>query len=325
MSSDTLSRPLATLRMVAEAYPRMGRMVNGLRADRDKRLPDWPDWCFLPLAGWYAVASDQHGVDWLSPSQAAELAPLAALGTWRYTQGVYRPNSDALAALAASEFGGNLPSDLFLRLPEWCVYVETPGLAFGEQPTLGFWAHLESDANDSHVELRLLLHWDAGLLPIVIYLGAWPLDEAIARSFATSAANAALIGLPMLTPTDMPARMAAAVQPYLSLLLYLCSDEPDIDFSRVPNHWPGRPRPEKTKYGWQLFPAAAPRIYAVGQEIGRQLREADSAPPGDPTGRHIRAHVRRGHWHGYWTGPRTGPQKFVYRWLHPYVAGGKSA
>lgn len=317
------SDALAVLHMVVREYPRMGQMVNVMRADRGGKLPDWPDWCFLPLAGWYAIASDQHGVDRLSPGQAAELAPLAALGTWRYTQGIYRPDQDALAALATSEVGGNLPSDVLLRLPEWCVYVETPGLAFGEQPTLGFWAHLESDANDGHAELRLVLHWAGGLLPIIIYLGAWPLSEAIARSFATSAANAALIGLPMLTPTDMPARMAAAVQPYLSLLLYLCSEEPDIDYSRLSNHWPSRPRPAHTKHGYQLFPAAAPRVYEVGREIGRQLREADPIPHGDPTGRHMRAHIRRAHWHGYWLGPRTGPQKFVYRWLHPLLVGGQ--
>lgn len=322
ITSNDAIRPLAVLHAITAEYPRLGQWVNRMRAERGRSLPDWPEWCFLPFAGWYALACDQHQVSKLTPQQASGLAALAALGTWRYTQGIYRPDPDALAALSDSALNGDLPSDVLLRLPEWCVYVETPGLAYLDIPTAGFWSHLESDQNDGHIELRLLLDTDAGPLPAaIIYLGPWTLVEAINRSLATSASNAAEIGLPLTLPVDTPQRIAAAIQPYLSLLLYLCSDEPDIDYSRLPNHWPGRPRPEKTKHGWQLFPAAAPRVYAVGQEIGRQLRAA--VPPGDPTGRHVRAHVRRGHWHGYWTGPRTGQQKFVYRWLHPYVAGGK--
>lgn len=327
----TNNAPITILQTVTAAYPRLGQWVNRMRAERGTALPDWPEWCFLPFAGWYAVASDQYGVDRLNPQQAAGLSTLAALGTWRYSQGIYRPDPDTLAALAASTLSGQLPSDVFMRLPEWCVYIETPGLAYMDTPTAGFWAHLEHDANDGHAELRLLLNGEARL-PIIIYLGAWSLTEAIARSFATSASNAAEVGLPLVTPTDLPARMAAAIQPYLALLLYLCSDEPDIDYSRLPGRLPSRPKPEKTKRGWQLFPATAPRVYEVGREIGQQLRQAQvdtiSVLPQQgadaPTGRHVRAHIRRGHWHGYWTGPRSGSQRFIYHWIPPLLAGGRT-
>ena len=43
-------RPLAPLRQVAQQYPGLWQQLDRLRAQRGRGLPQWPDWCYLPLA-----------------------------------------------------------------------------------------------------------------------------------------------------------------------------------------------------------------------------------------------------------------------------------
>src|SRR5690606_17927303 len=140
-----IPRPKRHLIAMGERYPDAWRLVDDMRADRGKGLPDWPDWCFLPFAGAYAIVS---GGRTLSPLEAGDVARLGALAAWRVTQGIYRFDPDLYRALLGTPVEGDLPVDIILRLPEWCVYIETPGYIFGADPLHGFFAHLESDAND---------------------------------------------------------------------------------------------------------------------------------------------------------------------------------
>jgi len=105
---------------------------------------------------------------------------------------------------------------------------------------------------------------------------------------------------------------ADRLKPYLSLLLYLCSDEPEIDDSREPGVSPEYTRPKKVKGGYRLFEPSKVRTWEVGRSISRTLSAAIRA-----TGSHKSPHIRRAHWHGYWTGPRTGDRNFIYRWIPP--------
>lgn len=60
-------RPIHHLNTAMALYPRLPRWVDTFRADRGKSLPKWPDWCFLPMAGWYTVVSDGNNMDVLTP------------------------------------------------------------------------------------------------------------------------------------------------------------------------------------------------------------------------------------------------------------------
>jgi len=66
------------------------RQMDAFRADRGHGLPNWPDWCFLPMSGFYAILSDDAQCDRLPLNQMEDVARLAAMGTWRVTQGIYR-------------------------------------------------------------------------------------------------------------------------------------------------------------------------------------------------------------------------------------------
>lgn len=325
-------RPGAHLAAILRRYPDLPHHVDSFRAGRGHDLPDWPAWCFVPLAAWHAVAMQEATpADYLE--RAGDIATLGALAPWRYTQGIYQFDDALLDALAATPLDNILPAQVFLRLPQWSIYVALPPERFSlaGQPLHGFFASLEWDAGDENrgrQELRLLLDSDRGLVPVPLHLGMWTVQEALRRVAAEAQRVAAQHGLDAPPGVDAYARdMADAVTPLLSLLLYLCADAPEVDSEREPGASPRNAEPRRVKSGVRLYPPDNPTLWRVGDAIGAQLRTA-AAMHGEPsTGarRSLRAHIRRAHWHGYWTGPRSAPDArgFVYRWIPPLVVGGE--
>ena len=104
--------------------------------------PTWPSWCLLPVGGWEAVlprpAPDMQSM----LAHAMHISRMAAIGTWRYCQGYYAYDADVYSALTATPISGDIPCSALYRLPEWCVYVVTPGLAFADAAIHGAYAHL---------------------------------------------------------------------------------------------------------------------------------------------------------------------------------------
>jgi len=265
---------------------------------------------FCPLAGAYAVVSG-GGSARVPRAQIGEVARLGALAAWRPTQGIYRFDPDLFAALWSSSLSGELPCALLRYLPAWCVYIEL-GAAQREQGVHGFFAHLEYDTNDGAEELRLLIDTDTTLLPIPLPLGPGTLAHALERMAAKAQPHAQRLGLP--TP-HIPPEGSVWLEPLVSLVLYLCSDE--ADYLRPP---PVVPR--QTKRGPRLFPPDQPQAWEVGVRLGAALRagarpERDATGTGSGTGTRPRPHIRRGHWHGFWRGPLTGERSFLVKWLPP--------
>lgn len=323
-----MTPPSELLQGTRRKYDGLTSKVNLLRTGRGQDgLPDWPKWCFMPMGGWAAICLEEVRI-----SNANEVAELSAVGTWQYTQGVYTFNDDLQAALLDSELNGDLPTEVFYRLPEWCLYVDTQGLYLEgyKQELAGFFVHLEWDVNRNTPELRLLLNFKTGLIPVPIPLGRWTLDEAFEK-----AGNTALDNAPEGSKELMESLFEKYGNPWiqampdikriLSLVLYICSDEPEIDSEREPGISPKNPAEKRTKKGWRLFPAEKIRTWHIGETIGRTLA-ASQPPHGDEneiTGRTVRTHLRRGHWHGFWRGPRSGDREFGYKWLAPTVINGK--
>ena len=307
--------PLNHLTAAGKLYPNAWKQVEELLQDKGRGLPNWPVWCFLPLAGWYSIVSADAGLQRLTPRLIPDVARLGAIGTWRYCQGIYRFDADLLAALTSTELTGDIPADVLYRLPEYCIYVETPGMQYTSLKVNGFWCHLESDANDGRTELRLLLDTDTALLPVPLHLGDWTLLEAIQRAdMETIKHNPGLLGVKLHQQ-----ERASQLQPLLSLVLYLCSNEPEVDDLRQPGEGPHRPQMIKTRNGFRLFPPDRPRIWTVGADTGAKLREFHRSSQSE--GHSVRPHIRRQHWHGYWTGPKEGERKFIYHWIPAVLVG----
>lgn len=319
-------RPLRLLGIFAEEFGYAWSGIEALRRSRGRDgLPNWPSWCFIPIAGGIAAVTggaDLASAD-LTPDERADIASkgavAAALAAWRMTKGVYRFDQDLLEALWSTPVTGDIPSQLLRRLPEWCVYV-TVGREVPDDGLLhGAWAHLEFDVNETREELRFLLDFDAGWRTASVHLGG-SLTEGLDRMIAHSARYAPT-PLSQADAANVKARFRRAVEPLLSLLLWLCSEQPEIEGRGRP----GNPRPVRTKRGVREFPAPGPRTWEVGARVGAALRAARDAAKraeGEATGRRVRPHVRRAHWHTFWTGPRSGEQTPSLRWLNPILVGG---
>ncbi len=322
-------RPLQHLRQIKTKYPLIWEQVADFRARKGSDLPDWPDWCYLPLAAAHAIASGGGRID---PRQGIDIGAIGALAAWRATKGIYRFDLDLFVNLIETPLTGHLPDELFERLPEWCIYIDLQGAwsKFLEQRLFGFYAHLESDANSGRRELRLLLDTDQGLVPIPLHLTGGNLTEAVEAGWVEANKQAGLHGQTAISEEAIlsgPVKVSKALAPMISLLLYLCSEEPDIGDARGDaKKRPGNPTVIRTRKGSKEFSATASSAWNVGWRIGAALRKAgerSESAAGDGSHASPRTHLRRAHWHTYLTGEKRTKPKL--RWLFPILVGAETA
>lgn len=314
-----LPRPARLLTEVARQYPHAWGQVEHLRSERGRGLPQWPSWCYLPLAGAYAIVGG-GGDRTVSHEAAGDIALIGALAAWRATQGIYRIDPDVLDAVLDTPLDRELPSDLLYRLPEWCVYIEV-GRDWAGERLHGLFAHLEHDANDGRSELRLLLDLESRLIPIPIHL----VEDGTLYDGVTAMMTEAVTRAGSLPSSvagrEQIAKIAQAAAPLVSLVLYLCSQTAEYRDARGSDHQPGRPKPVKTKRGTRLFPPSGPTTWEVSYRLGAAIRAARAAEDREEqeagARRGPRPHIRRAHWHTYWTGSRDGARERVLRWLPP--------
>lgn len=304
-------RPCEHLITAGKLYPAAWKQAEHFRSIRGRDVPDWPEWCFLPMAGWYSIVSSAVGAERLAHTIAGDIGRLAALGAWRMTQGIYRFDQTLYDEIKSTPITGDLPCSVLYHLPEWCTYIETPGLQFGHTALYGLFAHLEYDVNDGRHELRLLLDLEDALIPVPIHIGEWPLEEALHRMLEEASKH----GPPL--PDDFSMELKPHLEPIVSLVLYVCSEASDIENGE---RRPRKPRPVKTKAGMRIFAPDRPNIWDVGARLGAALRrayEADAETRTDaPSGRaRPRPHVRRAHWHTYLYG--TNRDQPCLKWLPP--------
>jgi hypothetical protein len=265
------------------------------------------------MAAHYAVVGQYH-----DPRAAIlDVSALAALDAWRVTQTIYRFDTDVAKSLSTSPID-KIPHELLHHLPEWCVYIETPeDMSPADDRALGtvlngFFAHLEFDVNTARTELRLLLDVTSKegdvLLPMPIHLTRETLAECIDAAYEETNKQANGLAKDILPDAT---RSAAEVAPLLSLLLYLCANDPDIAGRK-----PDTPQPKKTKKGIRFFPAPRMSVREVGFNLGKKIRYAAETTDSGPA---KAAHIRKAHWHLYWTGKgRTVPK---IKWISPILVG----
>jgi len=315
-------RPVELMNGITKDYKDLNKNINIFISDKGAGLPDWPEWCFLPVAAWYSIVSNRFAVDFLSPQQSAEVAKIAAVGTWRYSQGYYDFDPWLYAELAKTEMTDELPVDVLYRLPEWCVYIKTPFAAWFNNVLFGFFASLEYDVKTQKPELRLLLDTDVdGLISLPLHIEKGNVKDAIQGMIDYSAGN--FKALKLINNKTWEAHrdeIAQYLSPILSAILYLCSNEPELDSGREKGK-SGYAKPKSTKGGKKFFPAEKPVVFKVGTVIGEKLREYEEKIDNSEFAGKKRPHLRRAHYHGFWT--EKGRSKFVYKWIAPVFVGGE--
>ncbi|TJY57341.1 hypothetical protein E4T66_18215 [Sinimarinibacterium sp. CAU 1509] len=268
---------------------------------------------------------------------------LTALANWQLTKGVYRFDADLLRALLRSQVK-SVDVSAFRTLPEWSVYIdlsESPLEGTEAEGVHGVFAHmlqgtraiattqaerridaLDDAGGGSDSALLLVIEYDDMLVPVAIpLLRGQTLEEAIAEVDATFQRLADTIGsADRLVRSDVETRATRAALLLINLVLYLCSEEPDVSGRQ----WPPVPaRQSKLKRDKWVVPPK-PSEWAVGVRMGAALRRyaeriANAPEEAGATGTTPKPHVRIAHFHGFWKGPHSEAQRryMAVKWLPP--------
>ncbi|BBA70632.1 AcrVA2 family anti-CRISPR protein [Geobacter sulfurreducens] len=318
MSNDI--RPLNHLNIITKQFPIAWKMVEAALIDKGRELPNWPKWCFLPVALWEELCC--YGRETISTRYSlGDVYSLAAIGTWRYTQSIYRFDADFRQCLVNSKLHGHIPVDALLRLPEFCIYLDTPGMQFGPFALHGCWVHLDSILGTNEIKMHLLLDLEwFGLMPFILSIGDWPLLDAVRNALEDiDRKTSDKWADSLFQVASLSDDFTRDITPLMSMILYLCSDEPEVVDRKSPGTPAKRPGLVKTRHGNRLFPPDRVRIWEIGNEIGRRLRTARSNYSGETHSHAV--HLRCGHWHTFLTGPRNQVRGKRVKWLPPMMVG----
>lgn len=129
---------------------------------KGNEIPDWPYWCFLPESCWLILFMGKRRKPFTREIYQ-DIQILRVLGTWRYSKGIYSVHPTQLDALTKTPVSDSLPVDVFLRLPEWCIYIRTPGMIMAGERLYGFWATVNQGMADNKKRLCLLLNSQSGI------------------------------------------------------------------------------------------------------------------------------------------------------------------
>ena len=326
--------PLRCLNFYQRKYPGfIGSCDNFLR-ERKKDPKLWPIECFAPMGrifdklGAYLKERKVKNLDQELQEAFGQLAELSAVVAWSKTQDVFVIDQDLLNALIDSEIAGDLPVEVLKHMSAWSIYVKFPPhfkLKDINDEIDGFFSYFEYDQERLELELRFVIELNSHThLPLILHLGEFSLGEAIERTYLKSREKLSKSmaqeydGLIAQYGLDAVIRN---ITPFLNVLLYLCSKEPDLEGPQSAALSNSYPHLVTTRQGAQIIQPNKVTIVQVGAKIGEQLRKArenteQSLRVGANRGTPKRTHVRRAHWHFYWTGPKNlKPRTYTLHWL----------
>jgi hypothetical protein len=309
----TNHKPREVLRKIARIYNNVWKDVKMVRERKGKYLPDWEDWCYIPIAAGFEIASNSNipEVDVFNIDSAI----LTAAAAWKVSQGIYKFDADLYNSLINQGLDGNVPCNALKRLPEYCVYIETINAQFLGKNIDGFWVHLEKDMNHGQEELRFVFFCEDGtLIKMPLHIGNWTIEECINKMISYSLKNITKVELP-----DMSGSISNEIIPFIQLVLYLCAE--NIDMINKPKH----PSTRMRTFGGIDSPKE-PKVWNVGERIGTTIRKYrnesnQEITKRDSNGSHSskRPHIRKAHWHHFWSG--KGRKELILKWLPPIPVG----
>lgn len=287
--------------------------------------------CDLPIGAAYEYLRVKCHLE--KDGRARLASELTGLYIWRKHKVIYNFDHTLAQELVdqadAITEDDKIPTEILLRPPYPCVYIQTDKPISGNSLPLKFMAWIEEDANSHVREFRVqpfaddMEHTKAFMLELTkptVYDCIYDTVATTSKyhSFARFQLNNICI--------DESVR---AVLRAMQLYLYICSDQADVrdNLAQKKIYRPrAKGQPIKDKF-------REINMKDVGVVIGHTLRRAEqesSAPQSNPSadeskqGSHKRPHTRRGHWHHYWTGPKSEPEqrKLILKWTHPMLIGG---
>jgi|GEM_PF-4712143 len=255
---------------------------------------------------------------------------LHLFGAWRNTLGVYRIDPDIFSQIIKSPIPDDTPSIVFERLPEWCVYIEMPPKALtviagsGRQAVCsGFWALFDLQNVNGKMQPALNLVLDVDDDVKTTHDAYQPLILPIDKNMTIREAVLAIFDSDLHRVNDALLSRANAETEMkimfhlLSLLLWLCAEEPDISNIKgepISGDQLRLPKYRVNKKTGVFIPPSQPIIYNIGKRLGGEVRQFnEKCGAGDSRiSARKRPHIRRGHWHGVWSGIGQDKQFRVY-------------
>ena len=316
----------AFCKKILSRYPNAIQLADTFRRDRARFGEDYPDWCDLPaplatiiITG---TTDERAMIRILEQQPKHSQIDLTAALIWIRGKMIYRYDDTLADALASQPLDGKIPPEALHYLPYPCVYVERKMLV-GDFETIGFFAWL--DIEETKILRLHFLQTNGESLPIPIPITGGTIDDSILEFVKLSSERYGDTSRPRYDANDLlDSPFPKLISECVNLLLYLCSEKPDI-----PDDTELRTKRSRDTYG---NPKRAAQ-WDVGTRIGAALRKAteqekakepsageeDTAnatskkPHSSP-----RPHMRRAHWHSFWTGKRdSADRKLVLRWLPP--------
>lgn len=240
------------------------------------------------------------------------LCQLYLYGTWRNTLGIYQLDDEIIKD--SKRLPDDTPTNIFMHLPEWCVYVDIASamIAITDDGTSrhikGFWAIYDKIEinNRTNYALNFIIDTDS--------------DDDL------------YIPQPLLIDDDMTVEQSMAymssingendsdelIKGLLPFLLWLCVEQPDITHKNTPvsRDELTKPKYNVNKKTGAFVPPNEPKIYQIGARLGQKVREYQARlDEHNKTTSQKRPHIRRGHWHGHWRGKRgSQAQEFIVKW-----------
>lgn len=280
-------RPVFLLNQIDKLYPKAWKYVEDVRA---RERHHYPSWCYLSINAFQAIVRLHAQIDEnlsLPMPLVEAAATLAVMETWRVTQGVYRFDPDVYEAVRTTPIYGDLPSEIFYQIPEWCVYIETPNYETVLGKHHGFFAFLNFDETTSAVSLRLLVEMEKQRFPIILSIGNWSVFKSISKTIDETIER---VNLNSNEYYFLPATLQPIVESLLSLLLYVCSQNGAFD-----DPLPSFPMSKKVQDRWQPVTDNKPKIWHMGVKFGTYMRKYCLAQLGDKT-TNTEIHLRPSQW-----------------------------
>lgn len=277
----TEQRLQALLTHYGRLYPDIWHKIEQARLNFMKRDPELARWSFLPM-GHVAELG-------IRPHKVMDLAALHFLGAWRLSQGIYRIPASHFQQVWDAPLEGDIPAQALQHLPEWAVYIETPGVHLNTTPNEGVECHgvfvmQELFSLDDTRQLTLLFHtsWDEE--PLV--LEALPLIGSVEDAVQALLDQMIKYQIPhagMERGGQWNERYLRINRGMVNLILWVCSKNRE-----AAGILPSPVQPRKVKGGLRYFPPAKPTVYELGTVV-----QALSASPGrwtpyqSPTGMRV--------------------------------------
>lgn len=228
----------------------------------------WSSWCYVPRElVTHTLLGDETGPDSSPrPITLSQLATTTALAAWRMGKPLYRYDPTLYDALRQTPLTDVvLPAEVFTRLPHWGVYIETPDLTIrlpsmgdvrtGSVNVVGMFAALDDAPQRSTMFGRTIARRPPRLIIVLdveeqdgdrgSVRAPVPIQLTLDRDVCDGLTDgwAAAIGevyAPYLRqhPEESERAMREArrvahsltdeIAPLLTLILYLCSEQPDL-------------------------------------------------------------------------------------------------